>query len=223
MVSAGRWAIPMADPAHRLLAVQWLAASFPVGGFAYSQGLEQAIAAGEVASPAAVERWCEDVLLLGSARSDAIFVCLARAGDMALADLNALALAFAGSAERRAELADQGAAFAAAVARAGGPVLPPLAYPVAVGAAVRGLDLPAPEIAALFLQAVMAQLLQAAVRFLPLGQSDAQAIQARLAPAIVATAAGCAVAGPDDMGSACPRADFLQMRHETLAVRIFRS
>ena len=73
----------------RLRLVQWLSPAFPIGGFAYSQGLEEPMAPGLVPNAAGVEQWVRDVLRLGTPRLDAVVVARARAGDdpQGLADL----------------------------------------------------------------------------------------------------------------------------------------
>ena len=62
------------DPTDRLRLVQWLSPAFPIGAFAYSQGLESAIAAGDLRRAADVEGWITAVLRHGSGRSDAILL-----------------------------------------------------------------------------------------------------------------------------------------------------
>ena len=45
-----------------LTLTQWLSPAFPVGGFAYSHGLEAAIAAGEITNAAALQNWVATIL-----------------------------------------------------------------------------------------------------------------------------------------------------------------
>ena len=51
-----------------LLLTQWLSPSYPLGSFAYSHGLETAIAQGWVTDAASLQDWLEDVLGVGSGR-----------------------------------------------------------------------------------------------------------------------------------------------------------
>ncbi|WP_040671862.1 urease accessory protein UreF [Rhodobacter ferrooxidans] len=209
------------EAADRLALAQLLSPGFPVGGYAYSQGLEQAMVDGSVRNAASLAAWVAAVLRSGTGRMDAIFLAHARTGDLdALADL---AFAYAPCAERAAEMRDQGAAFGQVVARLTGVAPPPLPYALAVGHATRGMALQTPEILALWLHAQAAQLISAAVRFLPLGGADGQAVLASLSPLILQLAASCAQASLDDLASAGFAADLAAMRHETLEVRIFRS
>ena len=211
------------DATDRLRLVQWLSPAFPIGAFAYSQGLEHAITAGEVQGAAALEAWIAAVLRHGSGRADAIFLARARDDGADVDTLADLCLAMAPGAERAQELAEKGRAFAAAVSAIAGAHLAPLPYPVAVGAATRSLRVETQEVVMLWLQGLAAQLVLAAVRFVPLGQSEGQAVLSRLAPVIAGLAADYASAPLSEASSSALRADLAGLLHETMDVRIFRS
>ncbi|NBZ88014.1 urease accessory protein UreF [Rhodobacteraceae bacterium CYK-10] len=201
----------------RLLLTQLLSPAFPIGSYAYSQGLEVAMASGRVHDVETLQDWIEGVILFGSARIDMALIAQARAPGADLAALAALALAYAPARERAEELRDQGAAFAAC-ARALGLDIPDLPYPVALGAATSSLPLPDTEVLALYLHSLAAQLTSAAVRFLPLSATLGQRLMARLAPLIVTQAQSA-----PELTSAHLAADLAAMAHETLQPRIFRS
>ena len=208
----------------RLVLAQWLSPAFPVGGFAFSQGLEWAIAGGEVATAGALRGWLEGCLAHGAGRSDAILLCLALRGEDSGLDsgLDDLARALAPARERLEETEAQGAAFAAAVGALGVDVAPsPL--PLVVGRAARGLGLEPAEVAALWLQAQACNLIQIAVRLVPLGQGDGQRMLLELQPLILRLAEEAAGAGPEDLGAAAFRADLASLRHETMEVRLCRT
>lgn len=212
------------DPAaDRLRLAHWLSPAFPVGGFAWSQGLETAIAAGDVRDAAGLAAWVAAVTESGSARTDAILLAHARAPECDIAALDALARALAPSAERLAETLEQGAAFAAMLAAMGEGDLPALPYPLAVGLGTRPLAVTTAEVVALYLHGQAAALVSAGVRFMPLGQGAGQRILADLAPQLAAQAAALAEAPLSAIATATPRADLMAMAHETLPVRIFRS
>ena len=202
-----------------LTLIQWLSPAFPVGSYAYSLGLEQAITDGHVTDSATLTDWISGILTHGAARMDAILMVHGRTND-SLADL---AYAYAPSAERHAEMRDQGAAFGQVVESLTGQPQPPLPYALAVGYASRSLNLSDAQVAALFLQALTAQLISAAVRFVPLGAADGQRALTRLSPLITALATTCADEPLSALASATLGADHAAMRHETLDVRIFRS
>jgi len=121
------------------------------------------------------------------------------------------------------ETEDQGAAFAATAGALLGVDLPPRPLPVALGQAARGLGLPPAQVLALYLHGFAANLVSAAVRFVPLGQTEGQQVLAALHPLISKIADGAAAAPLDSIGSAAFRADMAAMLHETMDVRIFRT
>ena len=177
--------IYMPQNADRLTLIQWLSPAFPVGSYAYSQGLEQAITDGHVTEPGSLADWITATLTHGSACIDAILLAHARTAD----DLADLAWAYATSAERSVEMREQGAAFGQLIATLTGQPQPALPYALAVGHASRMLDLPTTEIVGLYLHALAARLVSAAVRFVPLGAADGQKVLASLAPLITRPAA----------------------------------
>ncbi|MFC3168304.1 urease accessory protein UreF [Paracoccus fontiphilus] len=207
--------------AARLLLAQLLSPAFPVGGFAWSQGLEWAMDAGIVAR-ATLPRWLADWLDHGAGWTDAVLVALSlRSADHAA--LDDLTRAACLTLQRLAETVEQGTAFAANIAALTGQPQPAATLPVAFGRACAGMPLPHPELIAAFLQAQAAALISAAVRFLPLGPVEGQRMLTALQPAILSAAARAALATEADLAGAAWGADIAAMRHETMTVRIFRS
>jgi urease accessory protein len=205
----------------RLLA--WLSPAFPTGAYAYSHGLEWAVECGDIGDEATLGDWVSDVLAYGSGRNDAILLRHAhRGGD--LSQLNDFAVAIAASRERRLETLDQGTAFIAAAAAWHPPELPErVAYPVAVGAlaAQHGIDEDATTAA--YLQAFITNLISAAVRLVPLGQSAGLRVLAGLEQVILIVVNETRAATLDDIGGCAFRADVAAMHHETQYTRLFRS
>ena len=211
----------------RLLA--WLSPAFPTGGFAWSQGIEWAVEAGDTGDEGTLLVWLEDVLRHGSGRADAILLRHAHAacGDASAVEAVAeFARAAQPARERLAESVGQGNAFALAAAPWGAQAIASvgdLPYPVAVGAlaGAHGID---PDAAcAGFLQAIAANMVSAAVRLVPLGQSAGLRVLAALEPVILDVATATRTATLEDVGGACFRADLAAMRHETQYTRLFRS
>ncbi|MBU2993030.1 urease accessory protein UreF [Octadecabacter sp. 1_MG-2023] len=208
-----------------LTLTQWLSPSFPLGSFAYSHGLETAIANGTLATATDLQDWLTDLLAHGSGRNDCI---LLRAGydcgDDGLADVNATALAFAASSERIQETLLQGAAFCQTTAAIWGDnTLPELALPVAVGMAAARQGIDQTLTASMYLQAFCSNLVSASVRAVPLGQTEGQAVLAALSPLCIEIAEDTANATLDDLQSTAFLSDIAAMQHETLQPRIFRS
>lgn len=211
---------PPAAPEQVLAA--WFSPGYPVGAYSYSHGLEWAVEAGDVTTPAELDAWIADVVAHGAGRSDAILCAQALAVDDP-AGLAELAEALAPSAERHLETMAQGAAFARTTSAAYGIAVPPVAYPVAVGHAARRLALPAGLTVTLYLQAFAANLVSAGVRLVPVGQTDGQRILAGLLP-LVARVAGAAQAAPiAAIGGLAQRSDLAAMHHETQYSRLYRS
>lgn len=207
--------------AARLTLARWLSPAFPLGSFAYSHGLETAMADGRVVTAAQVGDWVSDVLRFGSGWVDAVLLASALRADADHAALTDTARAMAASRERCQETSDQGAAFVRTVNAVAGQTAPAAPLPVAVGRAARGLGLPPDEVVALYLNAFVTALVQAAVRFIPLGQTEGQAVLARLAPDIAAVAGRAVAADIENVVSAGFGADLSAMEHETLQPRIF--
>jgi len=200
---------------------QLLSPAFPVGGFAYSHGLETAIEAGTIRCAVTLQDWLLDLLQHGSARSDAVLLNMAYSGDAALVD--AQARAFATSAERLRETDLQGAAFCDTVAAVWGIALGRLCYPVAVGRAAAKMKLDVTLSTALYLQAFAGNLCAAAMRAVPLGQVDGQKVQSALKPYCTAIAKDCISATSDDLYGCAWASDIASMRHEVQYARVFRS
>ena len=231
-------AIPTTTEAASLLPLfAWLSPAFPVGAYAYSHGLEAAVESGDIVDAATCAAWIADLVAAGSIRADCVLLAAAwavaeSATDQVLA-INELALALAPSAERRLETAGQGTAFLLAIAAAWpAPAIAHFAsvlgdgeaaYPVAVGVAARARGLSLRATLGAFALAAASNLVSAVLRLGPIGQSEAQAITARLCPALDALADWAAGATLADLGTATWRADVASMRHETQYSRLFRS
>ncbi len=208
----------------------WLSPAFPVGGFAYSHGLEWAVEAGDVRNEAGLLAWVEDVLRHGSGRSDAVLLRHAhRAHDPAgLAAVAELAEAAQPCRERRAETLGQGGAFVIAAQVWGAPLLSgridhKVAYPVAFGTLARAHGVAEDAAALGFLHAFAANLISAAVRLVPLGQTAGLRTLAALELTVQQVSDDTRDATLDDLGGACFRSDIAAMRHETQYTRLFRT
>ena len=220
----------MNDTRNLLRLMTWLSPTFPVGGFNYSHGLEQAVAQGLVTDAGALQDWISVLLSQGSAWNDAVLLAEAwRVADKGadLAEVAALAEALSGSAERYLETVNQGTAFLAASRAWPLPVHDELAgdvaWPVAVGAVAGASAVPLESTLAAFLHAYAANQVQAALRLMPLGQEAGVAVLAALEPEIGAAAGRAARSTLDDLGAAALNAEIAAMNHETLTTRIFRT
>ena len=229
-----------ARPVGGLLRTLWLASpALPVGGFSYSEGLEAAIDAGLVRDEHSAADWLADQLHLALARSDLAVVAQAipawRAGDFKrIAALNDWVLATRETQEFRLQTEQMGRSlqvWAQSLGELGDGVheqllsahLQPPTYPVAMAcaAAAAGADLH--DSLSGFAFGWAENMVQAAIKSVPLGQSAGQRILARLVREIP-TAVDHAMALDDEHRQAfTPMLAILSARHETQYSRLFRS
>ncbi|WP_411035734.1 urease accessory protein UreF [Shinella sp. BYT-45] len=219
----------MADTAALVRLMTWLSPAFPVGAFAYSGGLEQAVSDGDIRDAATLNDWLCSLLGRGNLWNDAVLFAEAHRSFQdgeRLAEVAALAAALSGSAERHRETMLQGEAFLAAASSWPHPVLGGLvaaAYPVAVGAVAGAHGILGEAALAAYLHAVASNLVSAAIRCGAIGQRDGVAVLAGLEARIVALAGIASASTLADLGSSTIRADIASLRHETLPTRLFRS
>ena len=224
------------DPLYRLLA--WLSPAYPIGAFSYSHGVETAVEEGFIKDRASLIAWMETVLQAGTGRVDsALFAAAWRAAEAKdWPEFDAIAeraAAWRGTSEMVLESRQQGGSFLSitrnawrhadldtAHERLGGEIALPVA--VALAAAAHGIAL---EMALSgYLHAFTANLISAALRTVPLGQSDGQLALAALEVYVIRTVrAALAVEQLDEVGTATPLLDWCSLRHETQYTRLFRS
>jgi urease accessory protein len=224
------------DPLYRLLA--WLSPAYPVGAFSYSHGVETAVEEGFITNRVSLVAWLTTVLEGGTGRVDgALFAAAWRAAMakdwLAFDSIAERAAAWRATSEMALEQRQQGGSFLSitrtawphadldtAHRRLAGEIALPVA--VALAAAVHGIAL---EVAlGGYLHAFTANLISAAVRTVPLGQSDGQLALAGLEDAVRRTAAqALGVGNLDEVGTATPLLDWCSLRHETQYTRLFRS
>ncbi|MCM2473210.1 urease accessory protein UreF [Rhizobium sp. CG5] len=212
----------------RLMA--WLSPAFPVGAFAYSGGLERAVADGLLAGEHGLSDWIAAVVDHGSAWNDAVLLNEALSAHADAGRLHAvaeLAEALAGSRERHAETMALGNAFVEAAgawpADVVGLLPQTVAYPVAVGAVAGAHGIAAGQAIGAYLHAAVSQLVSAGIRLGVAGQRQGVAVVAELEPLLEAVAQRGAASTLDDLGSATIRADIASLAHEIQGTRLFRS
>ena len=210
--------------------VIWLSPAFPVGAFAWSAGLETAIADGRVRDATKLADWIKGALRHGGIRTDAILLAHAHRGfadSTELQELADLSLALTASRERWMETSVTGDSYVTATKVWPAETLvalpSPCPYPIAVGAIAAAHEIELCDTLLAWLTTTVHGQVSVAVRLVPLGQSDGLKVMAALEPAIAALAEAAAIAGLADIGGIAYAADIAQMRHETLEPRIFRS
>jgi urease accessory protein len=229
-------------PAPGLLPLLWLASpALPVGGFSYSEGLEAAVDAGLVHDEASAAGWLADQLHLCLARSDlAVFVQAVpawRCGDLArVRALNDWVLTTRETRELRLQAEQMGRSlleWARAFGDGPGPgeiaaqmrtaALTPPTYPVAMACAAAAGGAALPDAAAGLAFGWAENMVQAAIKAVPLGQSAGQRILARLVAAIPAAVDHALALDDEGRQAFTPMLAILSARHETQYSRLFRS
>ncbi|HEX6958163.1 MAG TPA: urease accessory protein UreF [Ferrovibrio sp.] len=219
---------------YRLLA--WFSPSYPIGAFSYSHGIEQAVEVGHIRDVATLAAWIGHILRHGAGWVDAVLLkeAYAAAEDaQRLDELADLALAWRGTQETALESSQQGGSFLS-ITRAAWGAAPleafaamradkPVALSIAIGVAAAAHRLELNAVLAAYLHAFAANLVSAAVRLIPLGQTDGQrALQALMlvVDSVVPCARACEI---DECGTAAMMVDIASMMHETQYTRLFRS
>lgn len=204
--------------------------SLPIGSFAYSQGLEQAVEQGWVGDEATAADWLLGLLAHMQAGQEApLFARLYRAwadGDAARAEeWNGRVIALRETAELRAEERDAGASLARLLADLGvidrGPAGHGYTSLFACAAVRWGIALP--EAAGALLWTWCQNQVAAAVRLVPLGQTAGQRILARLIDEIPGAVARGLALDDADIGFTAQGLALASARHECQYTRLFLS
>lgn len=223
----------LADSA--LLRLIWLASpALPVGGFSYSEGLESAVDAGRVTDEASAAAWLTDQLHLTLARADLAVVAQAvpawRAADTSrVAALNAWILRTRETSELRLQTEQMGRSFVEWLKSVhpdlAGIAVPlgHLTYPVAYALAASASQAPVRAIVLGFAFGWAENMMQAAIKSVPLGQSAGQRILARLAQEIPSAVDHALSLDDASRQAYSPSLAILSSRHEHQYSRLFRS
>lgn len=219
-------------PLYRLLT--WLSPAYPVGAFSYSQGLETAVAQGRVHDETSTQDWIADSLTDGTLWSDAvIFANSLNAPNIdVIVEINEFALAFQSAAELKAETLAMGRAFAQTtmlawpcdrLEQALELLGADLAYPVAVACAASGHSIETQSATQAWIHAGVSNLVSAAIRLVPLGQTSGQHLLVGLESTILDNAQKAQKTNLDTLTTCSFLADICAMNHETQTTRLFRS
>ena len=227
--------------------LSWMSPAWPIGSFAHSGGLEWAVERGHVRCRGSTVRWIVALLEHGSIRNDAVlFVHAWRAADdcdaKRLRAVAELACATQTGFERHLEATAQGAAFRRIAADSLGEESAALGY---YGALLAGIDdeqLTYPVAAAALFAShgialrpaltawhhgTVANLVSAAQRLVPLGQTDGQKAMRDLRGPILARVEVAAMLADGDpfaaLGGCALVAELGCMAHETQYTRLFRT
>lgn len=223
-----------------LKALHLASTTLPVGAFSYSQGLETAVENGVIATRDDAARWIADALRFSLGRCEAPLMVAAlrawRAGDgAAAAGLDEWMRSTRETAELRAETVQMGYSLrrwcveTGAVAPGALPSLAALeqpTYPVVFAAIAAAWALDEPGAVTAYLWSWLENQVNAALKAVPLGQTDGQRILLGAAPlveSVGAEAIARAADGPDGWPTQCPALALASSQHEVQYSRLFRS
>ncbi|MEY4909825.1 MAG: hypothetical protein RL260_3543 [Pseudomonadota bacterium] len=225
-----------------LLQLMWLASpALPVGGFSYSEGLEAAIDAGLVSGEGDVSRWLVDQLHLALARADLAVVARCHAAwrqrdSERVTELNDWVRLTRESSEFRQQTEQMGRSLGAWLTTQDAELAfpdtriaelaalkPAPTWPVAFALAVERTGAPLREALLAHAFGWAENMVQAAIKSVPLGQSAGQRILAALVETIPAEVEH-ALTLPDSARQAhTPMLAILSAQHEAQYSRLFRS
>ena len=216
--------VPMYTPTDSKLVtvMQWLSPAFPIGGFAYSHGLEWAINKGYVSNREELQKWISDLLEYGSLKNDAILIKLVLQGSDPK-EINELAMALCPASERLSETQLQGGAFCKIMREVWSLEIDDLTLPIALALAAKNESIDQNLVVPAYLHSFCSNLISVAMRLIPIGQTDGQKTLRELSPLISDSVRAVAKSDKDDLGSACFLSDVSAMQHEYLQPRVFKT
>lgn len=230
---------PSSPAPATLLQLMWLASpALPVGGFSYSEGLEAAVEAGLVRDEPSARDWLRDQLALSLARCDLAVTAAAfaawRRGDAArIAALNDWVVHTRETSELRLQAEQMGRSLVEWLkngASAADPRIAQLAalkpaptWPVAFALAAGLTGAEARDALLSFAFGWAENMVQAAIKAVPLGQSAGQRILAALSEHIPGAVGTALALGDEQRQAFTPMLAILSAQHETQYSRLFRS
>lgn len=229
--------IPPASRALQLARLLQLASpALPVGAYSYSQGLEAAVEAGLVRDAVTAQHWITDVLELSMARLEGpvllrLHDAFATDDHAAVRHWNDWFIAGRETAELRAETLQMGYSLLRLLSDIeknnnkinGLQEISEIAFPTVHAAAAALWQIPREDALLSYLWAWLENQVMAAVKAIPLGQTDGQRMLLALGAQLPDIAARIAATSDEDIGNFTPGLALLSSRHETQYSRLFRS
>jgi urease accessory protein len=205
--------------------LQLASPALPVGAYSYSGGLEAAVEAGIVHDAASAERWIGDVLDHAMARMEAPVLWRMMREPDRIEEWNEFFLASRETAELRAETVQMGYSLARLLddLGAGKIGIDEPSFPAAFAFAVTAWKIDPAAALQAYLWAWLENQAMAALKSVPLGQTEAQRMLLRLGDRLAGIARDVAALEDDELANFTPGLAILSSRHETQYSRLFRS
>ncbi|MSQ55333.1 MAG: urease accessory protein UreF [Betaproteobacteria bacterium] len=205
--------------------LQLASPALPVGAYSYSGGLEAAIEAGVVQDAASAERWIGEVLEHSVARMEAPILARMLREPASVGRWNGLFLASREAAELRAETVQMGYSLSRLLRDLGVELaeLDEPSFPAAYAAAARAWGIEPRAALVAYLWAWVENQVMAAVKAVPLGQTDAQRMLFALGARLDGVAERAEALADDELGNFTLGLAILSSLHETQYSRLFRS
>lgn len=230
-----RRSAPTPDNGALLRLLQLASPSLPVGAYSYSEGLEYAVEQRAVTDAATLRSWLEDALQFGGVRIEA--TVLVRAYDAQIADdremvryWNVWLTAARESEELRLQNHEMGRALLKLLAELEPPpkgissmLSQPCNFAVAFAIAAAHWSIARDAAVIGYLQTWTANMINAGVKLIPLGQTAGQRLLWDLQSTIEDAARAAATVADDDLALSNWGQALASMQHETQYSRLFRS
>lgn len=209
------------DP--RLL--QLASPTLPVGAYSYSGGLEAAVEAGVVKDAATAQAWIGDVLEFSLGRMEVLILLRLMKRPEDRKHWNEVFLASRETAELRAETLQMGFSLNKLLPELGLERLEmdEISFPAAFAHAAASWGIAPKDALVSYLWAWMENQVMAAIKAVPLGQTDGQKILFSLSSSLSVLVEKALSMTDDDLGNFAPGLAMLSSRHETQYSRLFRS
>ncbi len=217
--------------------LQLASPALPVGAYSYSQGLEAAVEAGTVGDAASAGRWIGDALDFSMARFEAPALCRLHSAWQSpdyeeVRSLNSWFCATRETAELRAETLQMGYSLRRLCAALGEfdlravetlAGIEEVAFPTVFAFASAQWALPARDTLVAYLWSWLENQVMAALKAVPLGQTDGQKLLLRLGERLALIAEQALGAEDSTLANFAPGLAIASSMHETQYSRLFRS
>ncbi len=196
----------------------WFSASFPIGSYAYSHGLESLIDNKKIENKSDVIQFLEAVLFYGTLRNDYIFLKFVYNN----LEINDLILSSASSKERQIEMIAMGNSFRKIMKDSWELHLEDnTAFIYCIGKAAMHFNIDLNSLSKFYIQSFISNLITVCVKHIPISQKDGQSINVMFINKIQNFLHDNRNLNLDDIGTTFFIGDLFSMKHEKQDTRIY--